>query len=494
MTTPILLALASLAVLAAAAPAEYEIKSLPGWSGALPSRMYSGFTTPKDVLSPNGKAMSFHWWFVESEGNPSKDPVVLWYNGGPGASSLFGLLVELGPLLLNELSLENDAYNKTGIPQLIRNEFSWTKKANILAVDNPPPVGYSNCEDPTGGGYSCGPWNDTAVAVSNHAFIAEWIQQFPEFASNPMYITGESYAGVYVPTIVREIVKDPRGINIAGFAVGDGCMGLDVLCGPVGGPFSYIEFMHGHGQVSEKLYKNITATCPEANLKNGTLSPVCTALVNEMTAALGGYYDYNLYDECVGKRVFTPNPHHLVAGHPTSLLRDGQTTLTGAVNDYPCPSDAMNLWINRTDVKLALNVAPDAIFFSGDNGVGFNYTLTESDVLPFYKYCIEHTKLKVLVYNGDTDPGVNSFVTQDKYFSYFDSEGIPETAAWRPWTIDGQQQMGGYVTKYASNFAYLTIRGSGHMVPEYKSEAALAFLTHFLDGTDYPPYVAPTSK
>jgi carboxypeptidase C (cathepsin A) len=43
--------------------------------------------------------------FIESEGNPSTDPVILWSNGGPGASSLFGIMAELGPLLLNDDSL-----------------------------------------------------------------------------------------------------------------------------------------------------------------------------------------------------------------------------------------------------------------------------------------------------------------------------------------------------------------------------------------------------
>ena len=34
-------------------------------------------------------------------------------------------------------------------------------------------------------------------------------------------------------------------------------------------------------------------------------------------------------------------------------------------------------------------------------------------------------------YNGDTDPGINSMITQDKFFGYFDAIGVKETEAWR---------------------------------------------------------------
>ena len=55
-----------------------------------------------------GMEMMSKYMFVESEGDPSVDPVILWSNGGPGASSMFGLMAELGPLLLNDQSLQGE--------------------------------------------------------------------------------------------------------------------------------------------------------------------------------------------------------------------------------------------------------------------------------------------------------------------------------------------------------------------------------------------------
>lgn len=51
--------------------------------------------------------------------------------------------------------------------------------------------------------------------------------------------------------------------------------------------------------------------------------------------------------------------------------------------------------------------------------------------------------------------------------------------------------MGGYVVEYPGNFQYLTIRGAGHMVPEYKPAAALAFLKSWLANDSFPEYKKP---
>ena len=114
------------------------------------------------------------------------------------------------------------------------------------------------------------------------------------------------------------------------------------------------------------------------------------------------------------------------------------------------------------------SVPTDSNFFNGDNGAGMVYKSTEKNLMPFYQEVAKTTKLRVLVYNGDTDPSINSFVAQN-WTSHL---GFTPTQTWRPWTIDGCLRMGGYVTRYKENFDYLTIRGSGHMVPQFKPAAA----------------------
>jgi serine carboxypeptidase-like clade I len=141
-------------------------------------------------------------------------------------------------------------------------------------------------------------------------------------------------------------------------------------------------------------------------------------------------------------------------------------------------------WLNHSDVKSALNVPSGASFFLTDNGVGFNYELTEKNLMPFYRDVAENTNLRVLVYNGDTDPGINSFVSQNWTVAL----GLDVKDKWRPWTLDGKTRMGGYVTSYEGDFQFLTIRGSGHMVPEFKPAAAFEFMRDWIQGEPFKPY------
>jgi|EP01043_Picozoa_sp_COSAG02_P052025 hypothetical protein len=83
-------------------------------------------------------------------------------------------------------------------------------------------------------------------------------------------------------------MADPGKTNLKGFAVGDGCMGTEVLCGsgnPDSGPKWHIEFMHGHGAVSERNYAQIMAECPDEVQRTGKgASAACTAALKQMAS------------------------------------------------------------------------------------------------------------------------------------------------------------------------------------------------------------------
>lgn len=67
----------------------------------------------------NGR--NLYYYFVESEGNPTEDPVVLWLNGGPGWSSFDGFVYEHGPF---NFRAGNESKS---LPQLDLNPYSWSK-------------------------------------------------------------------------------------------------------------------------------------------------------------------------------------------------------------------------------------------------------------------------------------------------------------------------------------------------------------------------------
>jgi len=105
----------------------------------------------------------------------------------------------------------------------------------------------------------------------------------------------------------------------------------------------------------------------------------------------------------------------------------------------------------------------------------------------FYQYVIHGRKIRVLIYNGDTDPAITSFASQN-WTSHL---GFEEIQHWRPWTLDNCKRMGGYVTRYEGGFDFLTIRGAGHMVPTYKPAATFAFMKTWINNKDdYPEFDA----
>jgi carboxypeptidase C (cathepsin A) len=107
-----------------AAPAEDLMGALPD-APAFTTTTYSGYLPVSDTKS-------LHYVFVESESDPANDPVVIWFNGGPGCSSMLAFMQENGPIAIDD----GEDYIKT-------NPYPWNQRANMIWLESPAGVGYS---------------------------------------------------------------------------------------------------------------------------------------------------------------------------------------------------------------------------------------------------------------------------------------------------------------------------------------------------------------
>jgi len=265
-----------------AAVEEHFVSSLPGLASELPSKHYSGLLPTGNLSSSPGH---LHYWFIESTNDPTTDPVVLWLNGGPGSSSLIGLLTENGQIVLNDTSLE---VLVDGVPQVFINEYAWTTVSNMIYLESPKGVGFSYCDDAK---TSAGCVNtDDSTAQDSYEFLVNFFNLYPEYKSNKFYITGESYAGIYIPMLLEQLDNDVlgAGISVTGAAIGNGCWGNTVgTCDFSSGESLQIqvEFYHGHGMYSDALYDEINDACGDFD-KVGVR---CAAKLSQMAVQVGSF-------------------------------------------------------------------------------------------------------------------------------------------------------------------------------------------------------------
>lgn len=100
----------------------------------------------------------------------------------------------------------------------------------MLYLESPKGVGFSYCDNAVTSSECIN--DDTSTSQDAYEFLVNWFLAYPEFSQNKFYVTGESYAGIYIPMLMDEISKnslDANPINLIGAAVGNGCWGVTVF-------------------------------------------------------------------------------------------------------------------------------------------------------------------------------------------------------------------------------------------------------------------------
>ncbi|KAL4311798.1 hypothetical protein GQ457_01G055300 [Hibiscus cannabinus] len=476
----------SFAVLTRAAPQDALITQLPGFSGTFPSNHYSGYV---NIDKNHGK--NLFYYFVESEGTPSEDPVVLWLNGGPGCSSFDGFIYEHGPFNFEEANMEG------GLPQMHLNPSSWSKVSNIIYLDSPVGVGLSYSK--TRSDYSVG---DIQTAIDTHAFLLKWFELYPEFLPNPLYIAGESYAGVYVPTLSYEVVKGIDAgtqpvLNFKGYLVGNGVTD-DEFDGN-----ALVPFAHGMGLISDDLYEEVKTEC------GGNFyiphSDICERKLDKVDEAIKYLNIYNILEPCYHSPYAAENTDIKIR-LPSSFQKLGETDRPLGVrkrmfgrawplrapvrdgivptwpqllngNNVPCTDDEVaTAWLNDPAVRKAIHAEEETVIGKWELCTDRIYYNHDAGSMITYHKNLTSRGYRALIFSGDHDMCVPYTGSE----AWTRSLGYKILDEWRPWMFNGQ--VAGYLQGYENNLTFLTIKGSGHTVPEYKPQEALEFYRKFLAG------------
>ncbi|XP_052815247.1 lysosomal protective protein-like isoform X1 [Mya arenaria] len=448
------------------------VVNLPGLAKQPAWKHYSGY------LKASG-TKKLHYWFIESANKPSTDPLVLWMNGGPGCSSDLGLLTEHGPFRISK--------DGSGVTY---NKYSWNNVANMLYLEAPAGVGYSYSEDKN---YTT---SDDEVASDNYLALKSFFVKFPEYKSNPFYITGESYGGIYVPTLSAIVLHD-SSMNFQGMAIGNGISNFDT------NDDSLLYFGYYHGLIGEDLWnKMLNACCPgqsvrQCHFQTGyTYNSDCSDLVGQGLDVItsSGLNEYNLYAPCDVPKpdgyIYNNNsfvydvPSFGHQNHPYMIKKLNKIKLHQQYEESvqltpPCLDYGYAIsYMNTAEVRVALHISPfaqDWDVCSAD--VGSTYVSQYNDVTKFYQEVLSAGK-SVLVYNGDIDMACNFL--GDEWF--VEKLNLPVERQRGPWYVtdsNGNKQVAGF-TKQFKQLTLTTIRGAGHMVPQDKPEAALEMFASFV--------------
>ncbi len=390
-------------VLGFTANAQSKITSLPGLSSP-PTHQYSGYVGAKD-------AKLFYWLMAEH--SPNK-PLILWSNGGPAYTSLFGLFYEVGPYkIMPDLTLESRKH-------------SWNKFANLLVIDHPANAGLSKLKS-----------NHTAQSRAEaidqyYQALARFLKAYPQYQSSPIYLAGESYAGTTLPLLAQKIessnLSKGQKINLKGL----------ILISPWSDPKVQqsmdSQYAYSHGLISSTQKKKVDR-----------LYQTCKKLLEDKA--------YLKANSACGK----------VSSKISKLSGLTLTNITFQDRDYD--GKYLAKYLNQPKVKKALHAENAGRFenYSSEAGNAFTPDIQKA-VLPELNNLLK-SSIPIMIISGLSDGKDTNFLGVGKMIEqlkWSERQGYLKSLP-RAERVDGK--VIGYI-KSGGGLSWFTILNAGHPAPQ----------------------------
>jgi carboxypeptidase C (cathepsin A) len=406
------------------------------------------------------------FWLFEPDTQNIPDTIVLWLNGGPGCSSFnCGVMMENSPVTQPLHDAGYCCLKPT--PELKFNEHAWTRATTMLYVEQPIGTGFSS-----GHPY---PEDETEASSDLHAFLLNFFDVFEHFKPYSFYVMGESYAGMFVPSISRYIHMQnlvrpaSEKILIKGAAIGNGWMDAKIQ------GKSVIDYSWWHGLIDEPTRDSLHVAF-ENCLKGAQVLPP--------------FHPLTVQDDCglmwgVLQAAGNPNAYDITTWDPN-------------VDQITFTSEA---FFNNPEVKKYLHAPMNATWHGCRQGGGRRRLLENRrlymdndrpwSVVPYVADLLD-AGIPVLVYNGDRDMTTN-MVGSELLLNQMEWSGSSEwlDAPRGLWMVNGTQA--GWAKEHG-NLSFVVVYNSGHMVPYNQPKPAFDMVTRLLTGASFLDIESPTIR
>ncbi|CAN8259853.1 unnamed protein product [Cochlearia groenlandica] len=400
---------------------------------------------------PKSQGARMFYFFFESR-NKKDVPLVIWLTGGPGCSSELAMFYENGPFKIDKNM------------SLAWNQYGWDQASNLLYVDQPVGTGFSYTTDKSDIRH-----DETGVSDDLYDFLQAFFSEHPKLAKKDFYITGESYAGHYIPALAARVHKGNKAnegvhINLKGFAIGNG------LTNPTFQYPAYPDYAFEMGLITKAQHDRLENIVPLCDLSiklcgtNGTTSCmasylVCNTLFSGIISHAAGVNYYDIRKKCVGNMCY----------------------------DF----SNMEKFLNLKTVRKSLGVG-DMEFVSCSTSV---YMAMLQDWMRNLEVGIPtllEDGINLLVYAGEYDLICN-WLGNSRWVNAMEWSGKENFKATKlvPFMVDGKEA--GSLKSYGQ-LSFLKVKDAGHMVPMDQPKAAFKMLKSWMANTLRGDVVVATTE
>ncbi|CAF0794525.1 unnamed protein product [Adineta steineri] len=425
---------------------DFYVHDLPLLPKEAPSiRMHAGLLP----VNPQHNGSLFFWHF-ERKYASDKLRTVIWFNGGPGCSSLMGAWLEIGPFRFRDDST------------MIENNGSWHLYTNLLFVDQPVGTGFSTID------------TDSFIheldemASQFLSFLDQYIKNFPELLENDIYLAGESFAGQYIPYIAKAILEQRSALKLRGLLIGNGWIDPATIYK------SYLPFAVANNLVvqNSNLYNRINIEvkqCEQALSKQvHVFEEACYSILWQITGngAMNNHHVRNQKGRCVS--IY-------------DIRLDDTDPQCGT--NLPPELKYVTSYLRRQDVMSSIHISDKKVKWTEcSSSVDSTFTAYHSTpsitLLPNLLQ-----QIPIILYSGQYDLICNHWATEAMIdgMTWNDGTGFDfgngTLSPKEQWIAEGESA--GFIRR-ARNLTYILFYNAGHNVPYYYPRRSRFMLHEFI--------------